>query len=715
MKTEYLKVLGEYAGSGIYVFTRKVELEKEETYRIRIFTTGRYMLYINGTYVCDGPCKGHEYVRYYDETQTCLLKKGENEISVRVLHMGRGEFCTVYPHPYPMMLFEAVSDSCRIASDEQWECRKDGRYRFFYMDDQVSLPPGEEVTYGVPDETCQIEVAGGYRYENGFDFEKGAETFGGVVRSFWHEKRPIPMIVPGEPESLKVIKKGDGFLELDAGRYVTARVMFEIAADSDVKILYSECYETQEGKKVRDDNSGFLKGYYDIVHTAGKDEVYEAFWYKAFRFIRIEAKDPERAVKKVQMKICHYPVELEGSFVCSDENYNRMYNVSIDTMLCCMYETFMDCPHYEQQQYVMDSAIESNVLMRMTGDRRLIRKCITEFAASQQPNGLLRCNYPNTLVQIIPGFSFFWIFMLRDYLNYAKETEFVQQQLGCMDKVLGYFAGQVREKGYISDSVYWDYVDWVPAWEMGVPGLVAGAPHTIYNLYYAYALLCAEEICRKLGKNGHARDYREEYEKVCVLIRKHCYDSRMKLFRDSGEGTGFSVHTIMWAVLAGVVEGKEADEMIGRIHEEGLSRPSFSMNYYLFRALEKSGHREQIFENYAGWEKMLSLNCSTWCENPDSPRSECHGWSSAPLFDFAVNVLGVQCGFEDEIVVAPLQAGLSYARGAVPTRFGIVSVDWNAGEKFVLKVSAPEGIRKRVILPDGREEVFEGGTAEFEV
>ena len=218
MKTCYLKTLGDHCERGMYVFTRKVTLAQAEPYQLRIFTTGRYILSINGAYVCEGPCKGHEQVRYYDEITTELLQAGENEIRLTVLHLGQDEFCTVYHHPCPMVLFEAVSRHNRITTDSDWECKRDGKYKFFYLDDQVSLPPGEEVTFGAQDEPCPLEIAGGYRYENGYDFEKGLETFGGVVRAFPLEKRPIPMSVPQDAVELSVIKKGKDFIELDAGK-----------------------------------------------------------------------------------------------------------------------------------------------------------------------------------------------------------------------------------------------------------------------------------------------------------------------------------------------------------------------------------------------------------------------------------------------------------------------------------------------------------------
>ena len=113
------------------------------------------------------------------------------------------------------------------------------------------------------------------------------------------------------------------------------------------------------------------------------------------------------------------------------------------------------------------------------------------------------------------------------------------------------------------------------------------------------------------------------------------------------------------------------------------------------------------------WRWMLEQHCTTWCENPDNPRSECHGWSSAPLYENSAMVLGVkpaQLGCR-EIEIRPDVQGYTWARGTVPTPLGYVAVEWKQGE--ALKISGPKGQVKRVVLP-GKAEIV-SDEAEIEV
>ena len=107
---------------------------------------------------------------------------------------------------------------------------------------------------------------------------------------------------------------------------------------------------------------------------------------------------------------------------------------------------------------------------------------------------------------------------------------------------------------------------------------------------------------------------------------------------------------------------------------------------------------------------MIDLHCTTWCENPDSPRSECHAWSCAPLYEFSSGMLGVKYSFEDEIIIEPHSFGASNASGTVPTRFGNVNVNinWTAdGKTFKITIKSPADIKKRLKMPDGRIIIFD--------
>ena len=44
------------------------------------------------------------------------------------------------------------------------------------------------------------------------------------------------------------------------------------------------------------------------------------------------------------------------------------------TLLMCMHETYMDCPHYEQLMYLGDTRIQMLITYALSDDTRIIRQ-----------------------------------------------------------------------------------------------------------------------------------------------------------------------------------------------------------------------------------------------------------------------------------------------------------------------------------------------------
>lgn len=704
--TYYIKPTHVPRVDGVYAFEKTICLENAVELELCIFAASRYILYVNGEYVCEGPCRSHEKVRYFDRVRH-VFSKGQNKIYVKVLHTCT-YFTSVYNTPTPQLAIEGRSGNAVILSTEKsWTCRFLGAYRLL-CHAMYSLPPYEAYDAREPSIPLPLEEA-----EKAIFQSDGFFTRGGAAYPYIMEERPIPMIYPQESKPLGLIRKGEGFAEFDAGAYTTAKVLFTLSKESAVKVIYAECYEFEDGKHRRDDSSGQLRGYFDTVTSADSSLDFETYWFRSFRYIRIEG-DVD-SVSSVQMQRVHYPFEISGSFECSDPDYNRIWDVSINTLLCCSHEIISDCPYYEQQQYQFDSAVQIQALSAITSDVRLTKKCIDEFARSQQPCGLLLSIYPASWAQqIIPSFSLIWIMMLGNYYRKTKDSAFVSLYTGIVDGVLGFFDRMIKEKGFLTNTRYWNFFDWVPQWENGGPPVGENEVHALYHFYYAIALDDASMLAKSLCRDGLAAEYLERKRQAIEIVRRACYRKERGMYSDSSSGNSFSAHTSILAILAGAYEENEQDSLIDSFFYKDISRPCFSMNYFLFRALEKCGCYERGFSILDAWKEMLANGCTSWCENPDSPRSECHGWSSTPLYEFTRHVLGVNADEKDEIRIQPFTDELSYARGSVSTRFGEVFVSWkkeNGG--FRISIRSQGGVKKRLCLFGNKEYLFENEEADF--
>lgn len=95
----------------------------------------------------------------------------------------------------------------------------------------------------------------------------------------------------------------------------------------------------------------------------------------------------------------------------------------------------------------MDTRSEILFTYAVSADDRLARKSILEFARAQRPDGLLNCSYPNKNVNVIPGFSPYYILMVHDHMMYFGDPSLVKIVLPAIRRILEFFRRNVIAKG----------------------------------------------------------------------------------------------------------------------------------------------------------------------------------------------------------------------------------------------------------------------------
>ena len=716
-----------------YYFKKTFEAKAGDSLALRVSADTRYQLYINGNLICDGPCQGAAHLRYYETADaSSALRDGENEVFVKVQYVVGPYFHIVYRGDHPALWFDgrltsANGETVEIASDASWECLRDDSVGFQnFHGIHGSMPPCE--IWSANENLVPVTVKGW--------FKPNTDTHGftpwGTVEPYSTYSRPIPAMKEFEKRGLKEVKRGEGFVVYDTGEYTTAKVYFDFDAQKgdEIKITYAESVSFNQpigvrpqGKAIRDDidaEGARIDGMYDLIHARGGKQSFNTYWFRAFRYIKVEC--PETVEYSLTYAPYFYPFDKAGSFECSNEKYNKMWHISLNTLLCCTHETYVDCPYYEQGQYSMDGALEMLYTFRNSSDVKMPLKFIKDLAASQTVDGMICANYPTSVTQVIPDFTLFWVLALRDYLRYTGDVESVAPLMGVVDKALEAFEILKNADGLINPTKYWHYVDWVPGWDRGVPPKGDDEPLTVTCLMYAAALRAAGQLCSTLGKIARANEYEARAKEMIEAVNKHCYDSEAGLYLNTPTGDTYSQHTTVWAVLSGAVTGENAGKLVDTTFnsDKKVARCSFSMNYYLFRALEAADRYNYAPEVFAGWERMLDLHCTTWCENPDTPRSECHAWSSAPTYELSAMALGVyptSDGYKT-VRIKPMieNFDMDSAKGTVPTPYGVIDVAWEKKDgSFAMEITLPSNeIVAEVVLPDGKTVADVKGKAKFE-
>ena len=593
---------------------------------IDISASSRYKLYVNGSYICSGPQKGDRYRQYYDTLDiTQWLRSGDNTIGVCVQYYPNDYYKSLTFGSGPVSVVGASRgglwvgcDGMPIFTDEAWQWHEDDGYCF--VEAEASKYAGDmELRDG------SVGVGGwtspGYDPVNWLPAvalcPADTHRMGGVLYEWQLHSRTLPMLFEREirpkeisrqvgmdasslllGEPVRIPPNSCVSFDLDMGELVNAFVslpLWSSAEGANVTLEYSESYRTTNAngwvvKAVRDQVDEKLCGEKDHYITAAGQQCYEPFWLRVFRYLRItvETEDQEAVVSLPSVRLTGYPLVEEGSFRADDPILNRMWQISTRTLYRCMLDTYVDCPYYEQMQYIMDTMIEALLTFQVSRDDRLVLQAIEDFHSSQRPDGMIQCNAPAAFAQIIPVFALYYGDLLYYHYQYYGDKALLKKYLPTMIGILRYFLERIDpDTGLLGTTGYWSFVDWVDLWRPnhGSPVSDPDEPLYIYSHILAYALERTAYMLRQIGWNTPAEEYTAIRAELIYRLRDQTRGED-GYYRICREEKSPCQHSQLWAVLSGCAEGEDAKVLMRRcMTDPELLQCSYSMSFYLFLVL----------------------------------------------------------------------------------------------------------------------------------
>lgn len=630
---------------------------------IEITGRSQFKLFINGSGILFGPCRSAKEILYYDTLDIApYLKSGMNHIQMQVFS---------YPENPPMDRPEAQGPNYCYGSNGGPAISLEGTIGDTDPKDpanwRIWLDPGQgfnahdifllganetvDGTLSLPNPLFRDDWN-----EEALISAVNVQTLTydpfGTRRGILFEPRPIPLLyrkeksIPDWQERTIAPHSTESYV-IDAGELTTAyfRIGFQGGTGSRVRLTYAESYyqKREDGsiyKGIRDDRSGFIQGIYD-EYTVGPDTVYEPFRFRTFRFIQISVQTGDTPLTIVPQPYIEtaYPLHNTKKPAFSDPLKEKLYDVAFRTLQLCAHDTYEDCPYYEQLMYACDTRLEMLFTYAATDDLQLPRQAIRLFGSSLQNNGFTQSRFPSQADQIIPVFSLYFILMLEDYVNHTGDYDFIHPYIPTAERIMETFLSHRCESGLLAPHGYWDFFDWTPEWSAArldnTPTAVLDGESALQNLFFVYA---AQSFIRLLP-HYHRSDLAAYYENECAallsFIEQSCYIPEKGLYKEGPRTEEYTQHTQIFAVLTGLAEGTKAQEIMEKVlNDKRLIPCSFMQNFYLFRALEKTNMYDRTEDSWKTWYEFLDLHCTTFPETPFDPRSDCHAWSSLPLYEF---------------------------------------------------------------------------------
>jgi len=716
---------------GVYHFRKTVTLDAKPTkFVVHVSADNRYRLFVNGKAVCSGPARGDLYNWYFETIDIApYLQTGYNTIAALVWNMGVYAPVAQVSNQTAFLLQGNGEAEKIINTGEGWKvfhntsyspCSTDNGSR---MRTYMVIGPGDQVdasSYPWGWEQAGYNDAGWQaikKIANPVPVGYGSDNLWTL------QPRNIPLMFETK-QRINLVRRATGmevtpdFLKEGHALLIPANKTVSILLDqsfntvaypelivsqgkgSSVKITYAEALFAKDGTKGnRNDIEGkSIIGNYDIFLPDGGDKRgFRPLWFRTYRYLQLDiiTKDQPLRIDDLYGSATGYPFTVKASFSSNDASLQQIWDIGWRTAQLCAGETYFDCPYYEQLQYEGDTRIQALISLYVTGDDRLMRKAILDFYHSRVPEGLTQGRYPSNRLQVIPPFSLFWVSMVYDYWMHRKDEKFVADFLIPITGVLDWFEKRIdKNKKMLGPMKWWSFVDWNLAFPGGTPDGAMDGHSSIITLQYVNTLQQAAELFTFYGKTQEAERYRQQASELSKATYAQCFDTKKGVMANTPLKNTYSQHASIIAVLTGSVPKTEMKNVMQKVLQDtSLSQATFYYRFYLNRALKNAGMADLYYSQLAPWRGMIANGLTTFAENPDPTRSDCHAWSSSPNYDFLSTICGIvpaSPGFAT-VRIEPALGELLQATGVMPHPEGDISVS--------LQRKGKHGIEAEINLP----------------
>jgi len=716
---------------GIYYFRKNIILEtKPATFKVHVSADNRYKLYVNGVLVSLGPARGDTYSWNYETVDLApFLKQGKNTVAALVFNESQFRPVAQISFRTGFVLQGSTAAEDIINTNNTWKCINERAYQPFPGWFPVAASKGEIMDMN--------QAITGWN-ETDFDDSKWAfaeDLFGAQPKGRndgygWMLKpSPLPQMELTD-QRISTLRQATGVTV--PGGFPKAKVALTIPANTTATLLLDQdtltnayinlhfsggkggsitlryvetLYEKGNNGRRRKGNRNEVEGkdFFgradSIVSNGNAGQRYTTLYWRSFRYIQLNVRtgDTPLTIDDLYGTFTGFPFKMKATLSTDNTELKKIMGIGWRTARLCAIETYFDCPYYEQLQYIGDTRIQAMVSYYNAGNDTLARNAISQVDGSRLPEGVTQSRWPSNGIQVIPGFSLWYIGILHDYWMYRNDPVFVKDKLPGVRAILGFFERYQQANGSLKDVPFWTYEDWVGGhgWDFGRPTKGTDGSSALLDLQLLWAYQWAAQMEARLGMQAFADLYISKAARLTETIRRKYWSPSKGLFAETIAKNTFSQHTNSLAILTGAAQKEKWAVMSKKIlGDTSLAQCSIYFKYYMHQALTKAGLGNDYLSWLGVWRDDIKLGLTTWAEEPDPQysRSDCHAWGASPNIELYRTLLGIDSeapGFQ-KVSITPHLGQITHISGSMPHPNGQINVAYAlSGSKWHIQIVLP--------------------------
>lgn len=552
----------------------------------------------------------------------------------------------------------------------------------FLPETKVKINPGKHVvtvetfkTDGLPSIYVESDVCpSGKGWKCGY---RNGEFVDVGWRECYADKESNPEIFPFEYEHREPVNievSNDGTL-FDFGTEIFGYLnIISSDADARLNVIYGESREES----------------LDPQNALIFEKISGSFQYKlrqrAFRFVFV--KNDVNCQLSASAEYEYLPLEQKGYFICDNELFNKVYEVSAYTFHLNCREAFLDGIKRDRWIWSGDAYQSGKINAYLFADADIVRRTALGLIGKEPI-----VQHLNTILD----YSLLWIIGLYEYYMTYGDIDFLRKIYPITLKLFEYCENETDENGFIIGKKNdWTFIDWA---NIDKTGAVCAEQILLAAAYDSLAFISQSLGCDSVG-------FKQKSNILKSNINSFFWNAEKGAYIDSFTSGKNNVtrHANIFAILYGVASPEQTESIVKNVLKNDsvakITTPYFK-GYELdvFGKLGMFDEIENMISSY--WGEMVKLGAKTVWEEFDTSvsgaehyamygmkygKSLCHAWGAGAIYIFGRYYLGVYPtlpGYE-KFNVEPRFGGLKNMSGKVPVNGGVVEVSYN-GEQLCVK------------------------------
>ncbi|GGZ87273.1 family 78 glycoside hydrolase catalytic domain [Algibacter mikhailovii] len=638
--------------------------------KLRISASSKYELYINGTYICQGPARSAPHHQSYDVLDvSSVLKQGQNSIAIRV-HYQRGtrsyhlegragllvQLDIVNGHDTKTIISDA---NWNVFPDKSWDNNSKAISRFqLVVNDHIDFNHKTEFFENIDFDDSKWFKAKPLLRNSGWPAPKMNEK-ARTLTTPWTSlvPRDIPYLNETQTAPIKLIEakqvpfnaieKASIILtktiekEVDKSHknYLKGKSPLSInSSESDNvwfllfdfgKVLNGMAKLQIKGNKnteVRVLSAPFIIGdtfthhivasdFEDKLILSGKIDLWQAMYFKPTRYMALAVKGSPVEIHELAIHQLEYPFELKGKISTPEAPWiEALWDASIKTLNTCTTDAFTD-NYRERRQYAQTGFYAAKGNYFTYGDTALQRRYLIQVAQEQQADGLMPAYAPLTAgdYMVILDSNCLWIRSLHDYLLYTGDYETVRALLPAAKNMMTLLYTYTNEDGVLGNPPFSYWLDHALNDRTGA--------NLCLNGHYHGALKDFSKLLMWMGEEESSDVFSNRAALLANTIRTKFWNSDRQLFADAfvdgKQSKMFSEHANAMALAEGIATTEQADAISKIVlandnhnfikRENGITMVTPAMSYFLHKGLADYGYEEASLNMlYSRFKHMLA-------------------------------------------------------------------------------------------------------------